>query len=220
MSSGARAYKGIGMEGPIAKWYAANTGKDLREITAQAHKLAAGLAPGSAVLEVAPGPGYFAIELARAGNSRVTGLDISATFIDLARRSAAAAGVETDFRRGDAAQMPFESNTFDAIFCRAAFKNFSEPVAALEEMHRVLKPGATALIIDLRKDVSKQAIDAEVETLKQSALNAFFTRWIFRLVLIRRAYTRDQFVDFIQRAGFTKSEIRQTRTGFEIRLTK
>ncbi len=220
MSSSARAYKGIGMEGPIAKWYAANTGKDLREITDQAHKLAASLAPGAAVLEVAPGPGYFAIELARAGNFRVTGLDISATFVDLARRSAAAAGVEIDFRRGDAARMPFESNTFDAIFCRAAFKNFSEPVAALKEMRRVLKPGATALIIDLRKDVSKQAIDAEVETLKQSALNAFFTRWIFRLVLIRRAYTRDQFVDFIQRAGFTKSEIRETRIGFEICLTK
>ncbi|MGA6971873.1 MAG: methyltransferase domain-containing protein, partial [Candidatus Binatus sp.] len=114
----------------------------------------------------------------------------------------------------------FESDTFDAIFCRAAFKNFSEPVAALKEMRRVLKPGATALIIDLRKDVSRAAIDSEVETLKQSALNAFFTRWIFRLVLIRRAYTRDQFVDFIQRAGFTKLEIRETRIGFEICLTK
>src|SRR5271155_3464553 len=154
MASAAKAYKGLGMEGWIARWYAANTGKDLSDFTAQARKLAASLAPGAAVLEVAPGPGYFAIELARAGNFRVTGLDISATFIDLARRSAAAAGVETDFRRGDAAQMPFESNTFDAIFCRAAFKNFSEPVAALKEIRRVLKPGATALIIDLRRDVS------------------------------------------------------------------
>src|SRR5271155_1499432 len=154
MSSGARAYKGIGMEGPIAKRYASNNGKNLRDITALAVNLAAGRAPASAALEVAPGPGCFAIELARPGNSLVTGLDISATFIDLARRSAAAAGVETDFRRGDAAQMPFESNTFDAIFCRAAFKNFSEPVAALKEIRRVLKPGATALIIDLRRDVS------------------------------------------------------------------
>jgi hypothetical protein len=39
----------------------------------------------------------------------------------------------------------FERSTFDAIFCRAAFKNFSEPVMALTEMGRVLKTGAQAL---------------------------------------------------------------------------
>ena len=116
--------------------------------------------------------------------------------------------------------MPFDDNTFDAIFCRAAFKNFSQPVMALQEMCRVLKPGATALIIDLRKDVSKEAIDAEVATLKQSPLNALFTKWTFRLMLVRRAYTRDRFVDFIRQTEFTDSDIRKTRTGFEISLRK
>ena len=37
--------------------------------------------------------------------------------------------------------MPLPENTFDYLVCRAAFKNFSEPGAALGEMHRVLKPG-------------------------------------------------------------------------------
>ena len=220
MPSAAKAYKGLGMEGWVARWYAANTGKDLSDFTAQARKLAASLAPGAAVLEIAPGPGYFAIELARAGDFRITGLDISATFVDLARKNAADARVEVDFRRGDAAHMPFEANTFDAIFCRAAFKNFSQPVMALQEMCRVLKPGATALIIDLRKDVSKEAIDAEVATLKQSPLNAWFTRWTFRLMLVRRAYTKDRFVDFIRQTEFSDSDIRETRTGFEISLRK
>jgi ubiquinone/menaquinone biosynthesis C-methylase UbiE len=220
MPSSAKAYKGIGMEGRMAKWYAANTGKDLSEFTTQALRLAAGLAPGAAVLEVAPGPGYFAIELARAGNFRVTGLDISATFVELARKNAAAAGVEIDFRRGNASQMPFASDTFDAIFCRAAFKNFSEPVTALKEMCRVLKPGATALIVDLRRDVSNAAIDAEVAKLKQSALNSLITKWTFRLMLVRRAYTRDQFQEFIRQTGFAKSDIQETSTGFEISLMK
>ena len=87
MPSAAKAYKGIGMEGWVARWYAANTGKDLSDFTAQARKLAASLAPRAAVLEIAPGPGYFAIELARAGDFRITGLDISATFVDLARKT-------------------------------------------------------------------------------------------------------------------------------------
>ncbi len=50
--------------------------------------------------------------------------------------------------------MPFESETFDFLLCRAAFKNFTEPLQALREMCRVLKPGGRALIIDLRRDTS------------------------------------------------------------------
>ncbi|MGA7873843.1 MAG: hypothetical protein WCA22_23385 [Candidatus Binatus sp.] len=68
--------------------------------------------------------------------------------------------------------------------------------------------------------MSKEAIDAEVVKLKQSAVNAFFTRWAFRLMLIRRAYTRDQFVDFIRQTRFTKTDIMETPIGFEISLVK
>ena len=65
-----KAYKGIGMEGWIAKWYAANTGKRLEDFRALARRVAGELAPGSAVLELAPGPGYFAIELAKLSSYR------------------------------------------------------------------------------------------------------------------------------------------------------
>lgn len=54
-----------------------------------------------------------------------------------------------DFRQGDAARMPFEDETFDFIICRAAFKNFAQPITALDEMNRVLKTGGKALILDL-----------------------------------------------------------------------
>ena len=53
-----KAYKGMGMEGRIARWYAANTGKSMEDFRALARRVAAELAPGSAVLEVAPGPGF------------------------------------------------------------------------------------------------------------------------------------------------------------------
>ena len=49
--------------------------------------------------------------------------------------------------------MPFESEWFNFLLCRAAFKNFSRPV-----MYRVLKPGGKALITDLQKDVSKESV--------------------------------------------------------------
>jgi len=75
------------------------------------------------VLEVAPGPGYLAIALAQLGTYRVAGLDVSRTFVRMARENAARSRVEVDFRKEDAAAMPFAAEAFDFIVCRAAFKN-------------------------------------------------------------------------------------------------
>lgn len=83
----AKAYKGLPMEGVIASWYAKNTGGDLTRFTETAHLLAQRLRPGAVVLEVAPGPGYLTIEMARRGYS-VTALDISRSFVEIARRNA------------------------------------------------------------------------------------------------------------------------------------
>lgn len=66
-----------------------------------------GLPDGADVLEVAPGPGYFAIEMERLGQVHVTGLDISHTFVEIASSNARQAGVDVIFRQGDASQMPF-----------------------------------------------------------------------------------------------------------------
>src|ERR1700747_3794031 len=87
----------------------------------------------------APGPGYLAIELAKRGQYAMTGLDISKTFVEIASANARRASVEVDIQQGNASAMPFADNTFDLILCRAAFKNFSQPLEAMNEMHRVLK---------------------------------------------------------------------------------
>jgi predicted methyltransferase len=110
---GEKGYKGLPMEGPIARWYAGLRGSQsqIEEYRRQASQLTAGLPDGAAVLEVAPGPGYFAIEVARSGRFRVTGLDISRSFVRIAGDNARRAGVEVDFRLGDASSMPFSEGT-------------------------------------------------------------------------------------------------------------
>ena len=70
------------MEGWLARWYARNTGKNLKDFRKAAAAVAAQVAAGSAVLEVAPGPGYLAVELAKLGDYRVAGLDISQEVIN------------------------------------------------------------------------------------------------------------------------------------------
>jgi ubiquinone/menaquinone biosynthesis C-methylase UbiE len=215
-----RAYKGMGMEGWMARWYTSTTGKDMEQFQKLAREIAAELPPGSKILEVAPGPGFLSIELARTGNFEVTGLDISKTFVEIARANAAREGVKVDFQRGNASAMPFEHGTFDRVICRAAFKNFAEPVEALREMRRVLKPGGKALILDLRKDAPMSVIEEHVDQMHLSLPSSVFTKWTFRLLLLKRAYTNNQFEEMVAQSGFTKSRIDHADIGFAAWLEK
>lgn len=208
------------MEGPIARWYASLARKGLKDYEALAQRVAGRLSPGNSVLEVAPGPGYFSIELAKLGAFQVTGLDISETFVQLACANAAEAKVGVRFLQGNASGMPFEDNTFDFLLCRAAFKNFSEPVRGLQEMCRVLNPGGTALIIDLRKDAPRQAINQLVDGMGLSRMSAYTTKLTFRFMLLRRAYTQEDFRHFLSHTNFRETDIQESPTGLEVTLRK
>src|SRR5262245_47526351 len=139
MVAAQKAYEGLAMEGPIATWYARNTARDQRRFSDVARAIAVRVKAGSQILEVAPGPGYLAIELAKRGCA-VTAMDISRTFVQIARKNAADAGVHVTVELGNASAMPFADASFDYIVCMAAFKNFSDPMGAINEIHRVLRP--------------------------------------------------------------------------------
>jgi ubiquinone/menaquinone biosynthesis C-methylase UbiE len=215
-----KAHKDRGMEGMVAKWYTTNTGKTLDEFTKLARRIADQLPRGSSVLEVAPGPGYFCIELAKLGSYSITGLDISHTFVEIASKKAADAAVRVDFQQGNASSMPFASDTFDFLLCRAAFKNFGQPVRALEEMCRVLKAGGRGLIVDLRKDASLESINHEVDGMGLNAVNKVITKLVFRTFLLKTAYTQQQFQQMLAQANFRSVEIVAAGIGFEISMTK
>jgi ubiquinone/menaquinone biosynthesis C-methylase UbiE len=222
-SASIKAYRGMGMgmEGIVATWYSGITRKSLEQYRVLARTIAPQLPQRSTVLDLAPGPGYFAIELAKLGPYRVTGLDISRAFVGIARDQARQEGVDVDFRLGNAAAMPFETDSFDSILCRAAFKNFAQPLHALQEMRRVLKPGGAALIIDLRKDASVGSIRQAVAQMGLGRINAALTRWILRW-LQKRAHTRNELEQLLAQAGFApaNSDITESLTGLEIRLRK
>lgn len=209
-----------GMEGMVAKWYAANTAEVLNEYRDLAKRIAEQLPQGSSVLEVAPGPGYFCIELARLGSYAITGLDISRTFVKMAAKKAEEAGVSVNFTQGSASNMPFPHGSFDFLLCRAAFKNFAKPVDALREMCRVLKPGGRGLIIDLRRDASPITISRHVDGMGLSTVNRVLTKLAFRTMLLKSAYTREQFQQMLSQTEFGSVEIVEDGIGFEIRMTK
>jgi len=208
------------MEGFVARSYEKTSRHDLDEFRELAGRLRAALPRGSDVLEVAPGPGFLAVEVARGGHCRVTALDISKTFVELARKNAAAAGVSADFRQGNAAHMPLPADSFDLVVCRAAFKNFSEPENALREMYRVLRPGGTALIIDLRHDVPMAEIRRYFDRMGLGFWSRWFTLATFRFMLLRRAYTKPEMEKLLQSAGIPHRAVEATGIGMEVRFAK
>ena len=104
----------------------------------------AGLRPDSAVLDVAAGtgePGLTAAALVPRGS--VTLLDLSAGMLRVASEKAAARGLDNVRTEvGDAARLPFDDGTFDAVLCRFGVMFFPSVSAAVEEMARVARPGA------------------------------------------------------------------------------
>jgi ubiquinone/menaquinone biosynthesis C-methylase UbiE len=208
------------MEGAVARWYDRSSRKDAQRFRDLAARLRAVSPQGGDVLEVAPGPGFLAIEMAKSGAYRVAGLDVSRTMVELARGNAAEAGIDVDFRQGNASAMPFADESFDLLACSAAFKNFSEPHKALEEMYRVLRPGGTALVLDLRKDATMPEIRNYFQAIGLSTVERWMTLAAFRFMLLKRAYTPAQLEAMLTDIPFRSKEIRLVDIGIELWLQK
>lgn len=215
-----KAYKGLPMEGMIASWYARTTLKDLKRHKLMAKQLVEKIPANGTVLEIAPGPGYFCIELAQLGNYEITGLDISKSFVEIARRNAVEARLKIEFRQGNASAMPFKDNTFDFTFCQAAFKNFSEPVKAITEMYRVLRPKGMAVIVDLRCDASAEEIEKEIKGMGLGPVNEMMVRWTFKQMLLKSAYSVADMESMIAQTPFGKGRIDVSGVGFQVWLEK
>ncbi|MGW5365600.1 class I SAM-dependent methyltransferase [Actinopolymorpha pittospori] len=216
-----KRFRMLAMEGPMARWYAQQRGStsQLQQYHDQAAQLTADLPSGSDVLEVAPGPGYLSIEIARLRRFQVTGLDISRSFVEIADENARKAGVRVDFQHGNVERMPFDADSFDLIVCQAAFKNFQQPVVALDEMYRVLRPGGTAVIQDMSRDASGGDIEEEVRRMKLTHVNAFMTKSALTMLRLRAA-TNAQFERLAAQSRFRTCKVRSEGILMDVRMTK
>ena len=115
--------------------------------------------------------------------------------------------------------MPFADESFDLIVCQAAFKNFAQPVGALDEMCRVLRTAGTAIIQDMRHEATQADIDQEVRRMQLGWLNGVMTRFTLR-VLRLRAFSQVQFERLAVQSAFGRCAVRSAGMSVEVRLTK
>ncbi|MBN1350620.1 class I SAM-dependent methyltransferase [candidate division KSB1 bacterium] len=115
-----------------------------------------GITSGRA-LEVGPGPGYLGLEwLKHTQNTTLTGLDISADMLKIAKRNAADYQMShrVNYIQSSGQTMPFGENEFDAVFTNGSLHEWEKPMDTFSEMWRVLKSGGKIFISDLRRDMS------------------------------------------------------------------
>ncbi|WP_083961068.1 MULTISPECIES: class I SAM-dependent methyltransferase [Dickeya] len=103
--------------------------------------------PRLTVLDIGTGPGFFAVTLALAGHE-VTAVDATPAMLAQARRNAGHHGVAVRFCCADVQALPFADNSFDLLVSRNVTWNLSQPQAAYQAWHRVLKPGGRLLNFD------------------------------------------------------------------------
>jgi ubiquinone/menaquinone biosynthesis C-methylase UbiE len=118
--------------------------------------LGSGIIAGS-VLEIGPGPGYLGLEwLKCTEGTTLKGLEISSDMISLARRNAQEYGLSgrAEYVLSTGADMPFDDETFDAVFTNGSLHEWSDPTSTFSEIRRVLKTGGRFFISDLRRDMS------------------------------------------------------------------
>jgi demethylmenaquinone methyltransferase/2-methoxy-6-polyprenyl-1,4-benzoquinol methylase len=100
-------------------------------------------APGERVLDIAAGTGTSSAAIAKSG-AEVVALDFSAGMVEVGRKRQPA----IEFIVGDAEQLPFGDDEFDAVTISFGLRNVNRPKVALSEMYRVLKPGGRLVVCE------------------------------------------------------------------------
>lgn len=109
------------------------------------------MTPADHVLDVAIGTGDLTLAMLRAKKAqRVTGIDLSQEMMAIGQRKVQRAGWGrcVKFELGNALQMPYDNESFDAVTCGYGVRNFSDLDKGLSEMYRVLKPGGELIILE------------------------------------------------------------------------
>lgn len=175
----------------------------LRTAEREAAYLLPRLRPGMRLLDVGCGPGTISSGLARAVvPGEVVGIDVSAEVIERARAHVAEAGVtNARFETANVYDLPYEAASFDVAHAHQVMQHLADPVGALTEMRRVLRPAGLVAVRD-----------ADYATMSAWPRAASIDRWleVYHAVAARNGADPDagrRLRSWVLAAGFVDVEV-------------
>ena len=138
----------------------------------------------------------------------------------IAGENARTAGVDVRFQLGNAQALPFADEFVRRGGVPGCVQELRRAREALDEMARVLKPGGFGLIMDLNRETPVREIDDYVDRMSMGAISRTMTRFIFKHMLIKRAYAPSDFARMAALSRFEDCEIRSTGIGVDVWLRK
>ena len=149
---------------------------------------------GSRVLEAGCGVGAQTVTLAtNSPGASIVAIDVSAASVAEAERKVRAAGLtNVRFQQADVFHLPYDPQSFDHVFVCFVLEHLKEPVAALQELRRHLRPGGTITVIEgdhgsayFHPDsrAARAAIRCQVELQSRAGGNALVGRSLYPLLV-------------------------------------
>lgn len=178
--------------------------------------------PGSRILDVGTGPGFFATALAKLGY-RMAAVDFAAAMLEQAKKNAGELVGAISFSQMDAQNLTFPDCSFDAVVSRDLTWNLEDPGRAYAQWYRVLRPGGVMLNFDaewysyLFQEDKRRNFAAARQKVTEGGLkdlNAYDDaprmEEISRRLILSRLPRPQADVELLQKAGFTKISVDET----------
>ncbi len=164
------------------------------------------------ILDVGTGTGFIALLLAELGHE-VVGIDLSKGMLEVAKEKARKAGIEVEFKLGDAENLPFSDDSFDAVICRHLLWTLPNPQKAVEDWCRVARQKVVAIdgswfsksaSVKLRRFIGQMAIAIYERRRPWS----HYGREINRILPLRGTSTPERVVEIFSNAGLRGISVR------------
>jgi ubiquinone/menaquinone biosynthesis C-methylase UbiE len=169
------------------------------------------ISAGETVLDVGSGVGGPARLLAAECGARVTGVDLTADYVELARALSAKSKIAAEFRQANALELPFADGSFDVAWTQHAAMNIADRPRLYGEIKRVLKPGGRLALHDILAGPEAQPLHLPVPWADTEAESHLMAPEALRKLLSERGFTELAWQDrtAITIAGFEATATRK-----------
>jgi len=174
------------------------------------------------ILDVGTGTGFISLILAELGHE-VVGIDLSKGMLEVAREKAKKFGLDVEFRIGDAENLPFEDESFDAVVCRHLLWTLPNPLKAVGEWRRVVRDGGKVVAIDgswfgrfsLKRLIGRIGV-ALYE--RRNPLRSCYSQEINKMLPLYSNLSPDRVVDIFEKAGLSDVSVKDLNWIREVML--